>query len=88
MSKPGSGPLYTRIRRLERELLAEYRTFVETSLPLLTAATHEQLVQLASAPDIVRGYEQIKLDSVARYRARIARLWQSVEAEGRTATAA
>jgi indolepyruvate ferredoxin oxidoreductase len=79
---------YSRIRRLERELLAEYRSFVEASLPLLTAETHEQIVQLASSPDIVRGYEQVKLDSVARYRARIARLWEAVEAGSRTATAA
>ncbi|HLY94025.1 MAG TPA: indolepyruvate ferredoxin oxidoreductase family protein [Gaiellaceae bacterium] len=79
---------YSRIRRLERELVAEYRGFVEAALPLLSAERHDQLVQLASAPDIVRGYEQIKLDSVSRYRERVARLREALVAEGATATAA
>ncbi|WP_328302745.1 indolepyruvate ferredoxin oxidoreductase family protein [Actinomycetospora sp. NBC_00405] len=62
------------VRRVERELVAEYRALIPT---LLTLDDTDRAVETAGLPDMVRGYEQIKLDNVARYRARMAELLPS-----------
>jgi len=56
------------VRRVERALVGEYRTLVEKALIGLDAASHARAVKLASLPDIVRGYEDIKLANVRRFR--------------------
>ena len=56
------------VRRVERALIGEYRQQIETALVRLTPITHDTAVALAGLPDEIRGYEQIKLDSVARFR--------------------
>jgi indolepyruvate ferredoxin oxidoreductase len=58
----------TRVRRLERELITEYRAAMENLLPHLTEDTLADCVRIAALPDLVRGYEQIKIASVDRYR--------------------
>ncbi|MBW0115956.1 indolepyruvate ferredoxin oxidoreductase family protein [Pseudonocardia abyssalis] len=63
---------YARVRRLERELVVEYRAVVDRLVAGLTPATHAAAVDIAGLPDMVRGYEDVKLESVARYRARLA----------------
>jgi indolepyruvate ferredoxin oxidoreductase len=62
------------VRRVERALLAEYRATVDELVGGLTSASHATAVEIAGLPSMVRGYEQVKLDSVARYRARLAEL--------------
>ncbi len=64
----------TSIRRMERELVTEYQAMVDALLRDLRPETLEHAVRIAALPDLVRGYEQIKVDSVARYRAEYARL--------------
>ena len=59
---------YARVRRVERALIGEYRGLVELALGNLGPATYERAVQLAELPDMIRGYEQIKLRSVTRFR--------------------
>ncbi len=59
---------YAEIRRVERALIGEYRQLIETALVRLTPITHDAVVVLAELPDEIRGYEQIKLDNVARFR--------------------
>jgi indolepyruvate ferredoxin oxidoreductase len=56
------------VRRVERALVGEYRQQIETALVRLTPITHDTAVALAGLPDEIRGYEQVKLDSVARFR--------------------
>ncbi|GAA4836397.1 indolepyruvate ferredoxin oxidoreductase family protein [Garicola koreensis] len=56
------------VRVLERELISEYRQLVDYVLAKLTEQNHAQAVTLLSLPDMVRGYESIKLDNVERYR--------------------
>ena len=56
------------VRRVERALPGEYRAMIETALARLEASTHDAAVAIAELPDQVRGYEEIKLDSVRRYR--------------------
>jgi indolepyruvate ferredoxin oxidoreductase len=53
------------VRRTERELVTWYLTLVDTLLSNLTPRRHRLAVQLASAPDRIRGYEEIKMRSVS-----------------------
>lgn len=63
---------YHPVRRLERQLVVEYRAMVERELASLTPESHPRAVQLAGLPDLIRGYEGVKLASVARYRQAVA----------------
>ncbi len=65
---------YHPIRRLERQLIEEYREGVERELSTLGPATYERAVNLARLPDLIRGYEAVKLGNVERYRAAVADL--------------
>ena len=60
---------YAAVRRVERELIAEYRQMIDTACVKLTPENHTTAVELAELPDVVRGYEEIKLDNVKKYRA-------------------
>jgi indolepyruvate ferredoxin oxidoreductase len=59
---------YARVRRVERQLVGEYRAMVERALEGLGPETHERAVKIARLPDLVRGYEDVKLRSVDRFR--------------------
>jgi indolepyruvate ferredoxin oxidoreductase len=62
---------YAHVRRIERELLAEY-TDVVTRLAIdLDEANYDRAVGIASLADAVRGYEDVKLASVTVYRERL-----------------
>ncbi|HEV2062898.1 MAG TPA: indolepyruvate ferredoxin oxidoreductase family protein [Solirubrobacteraceae bacterium] len=65
---------FPKVRRVERELIGEYRALVEQSVAELTPENRETVVEIAALPDIVRGYEEIKLRNVERYRAEAERL--------------
>jgi indolepyruvate ferredoxin oxidoreductase len=62
------------IRRLERALVREYVALIDQELETLSPATHQRVVRLAALPDLVRGYEGVKVASVARYRAAVGEL--------------
>jgi indolepyruvate ferredoxin oxidoreductase len=62
------------VRRVERALVAEYQALVEQALGTLSPGTHERAVTLASLPDLIRGYEDVKLRNVARFREEARRL--------------
>jgi len=65
---------YARVRREERALIGEYRTLVERALATLSPARHDVAVALADLPDMIRGYEDIKVDNVRQFRTRAAEL--------------
>jgi len=65
---------YAEIRRVERQLIGEYRQMIETVLARLGLANHDAAVTIALLPDEIRGYERIKLDNVKRFRDKAARL--------------
>ncbi|KKD06623.1 indolepyruvate ferredoxin oxidoreductase family protein [Streptomyces sp. WM6386] len=77
---------YARVRRVERALVDEYRDAVLRALHTEVSQGSETVLELASLPDMVRGYEHIKLANVAAYRARqaelLARLARSAVAQG------
>ena len=62
---------YAKVRRVERELIAEYRALMETELDSLTPATYERAAKLAQLPDVIRGYEDVKLAGVDRFREQV-----------------
>ena len=59
---------HSRVRRVERALPGEYREAISAALASLDAAGYDDVVALCELPDMVRGYEEIKLENVARYR--------------------
>ncbi|WP_433868951.1 DUF6537 domain-containing protein [Saccharopolyspora sp. CA-218241] len=59
------------VREVERELITEYRGAVEAASHALTERSLPTAAELAELPDLVRGYERIKLDNVERYRVRL-----------------
>ncbi len=70
---------YARVRRVERALIDEYRDAVLRALDTEGTYAPEGVVELAALPDMVRGYEHIKLANVAAYRARQAELLAQLE---------
>jgi indolepyruvate ferredoxin oxidoreductase len=65
---------HTEVRRTERALITEYREVVGQLLTGLTEGNHELAVQIAALPDLVRGYEEIKLATVRTYHEKLAEL--------------
>ncbi|MGW0483432.1 indolepyruvate ferredoxin oxidoreductase family protein [Nonomuraea sp. NPDC003214] len=64
---------YARVRRVERELVTEYRDLMRDALTRLTPATADAVAELAALPEVIRGYEDIKLARVAEFRERAAK---------------
>ena len=62
---------YTRVRRTERELVEEYTAAIDDLIGQLSSETYQRAVEIARLPDLVRGYENVKLANVAQYRARV-----------------
>ena len=62
----------TSVRRLERSLVDEYLHVVDRLISGHRADVADEAVRIASLPDRVRGYEDVKLASVAEYRAELA----------------
>ncbi len=62
---------YADVRRMERQLIDEYRTMIETELKELSGETYERAVKLANLPDVIRGYETIKLGNIEKYRQQV-----------------
>jgi indolepyruvate ferredoxin oxidoreductase len=63
-----------KVRRLERELIGEYRNLVSRSLDALEPETAPLVLEICNLPDEIRGYEEIKLRSVKRFRMTAERL--------------
>ncbi|MEA2168760.1 MAG: indolepyruvate ferredoxin oxidoreductase [Solirubrobacteraceae bacterium] len=62
---------YAEVRRLERALPDEYRAFVREALPWLAGA-YDEVTAAFELPEVIRGYEHVKLANVELYRARVA----------------
>jgi indolepyruvate ferredoxin oxidoreductase len=59
---------YAEVRRVERALIADYRALLDKALVGLGPESYERAVKLAGLPDLIRGYEDIKLRNVQRFR--------------------
>ncbi len=65
---------YSRVRRTERDLIAEYITIVTRLAAGLDQAGYDRAVEIAALADMVRGYEGIKLASVEAYHGKLREL--------------
>jgi indolepyruvate ferredoxin oxidoreductase len=70
----------TQVRVVERELIEEYIGLIDQLAGRLSPANAALAVQLASLPDIVRGYEDIKLRNVESYHQSLAELRTQLDA--------
>ncbi|HUG17153.1 MAG TPA: indolepyruvate ferredoxin oxidoreductase family protein [Thermomicrobiales bacterium] len=59
---------YAHLRRVERKLIADYRSRIDDELAALAPDTYDRAVALAELPDMIRGYEGVKLRNIERYR--------------------
>jgi indolepyruvate ferredoxin oxidoreductase len=57
------------MRRLERRLIGEHRELTRQAVRWLSPETQDEVAAVAALPDLIRGYEEIKLAGVERYRA-------------------
>ena len=58
------------VRRVERDLIGEYLDLVDEALERLTPDNHATALELLELPDVIRGYEEIKLRNVVLFRKR------------------
>jgi indolepyruvate ferredoxin oxidoreductase len=65
---------YTNMRRLERGLAAHYEQLITDLAGDLSSSNYQHAVAVADAADLVRGYEDVKMASLHRYRNRLAEL--------------
>jgi indolepyruvate ferredoxin oxidoreductase len=66
---------YAKVRRVERQLIVEYRKLIESLLPDLTSENYAIAVQIAELPDMIRGYEGIKLATVDEFHRKVEALY-------------
>jgi indolepyruvate ferredoxin oxidoreductase len=78
---------YARVRRLERRLIGEYQQLIESLLADLNEVNYPIAVQIAELPDLIRGYEDIKLASVDDFRRRVQVLLAEFQAVDATVVA-
>ena len=69
---------HAHVRRVERRLPGEHGT-VDRALEALSPQTASTVVEIAELPEMVRGYEGIKLAAVARFHERAAELSRRLE---------
>ena len=62
------------VRRVERELIGEYKALIDKALAGLSPESYDRAVKLANLPDVIRGYEDIKLGNVAKFREQVKQL--------------
>ncbi len=55
-------------------MIRHYLAMVAATATLLNAQSYDTAVELAAAPDMVRGYEDVKLGNVRRYLDKVATL--------------
>jgi indolepyruvate ferredoxin oxidoreductase len=65
---------YAHVRRVERRLLSEYERIVVDLATGLDRDGYDRAVDIASLPEVVRGYENIKLANVETYYRRLREL--------------
>jgi indolepyruvate ferredoxin oxidoreductase len=63
---------HAEVRKVERAMIPEFEAALDRIAAGLTAANIDEAVEIASLPDQVRGYEDIKLPRAEAYRAELA----------------
>ncbi len=76
---------HSKMRRTERALIAEYRQLVKAAVDRLVPSTASIVLEMIQLPDMVRGYEGIKLRNVERMRERASELLAALTGTGSAA---
>ena len=76
---------HSKMRRTERALIEEYRQLVTEAVDRLVPSTASIVMEMIQLPDMVRGYEGIKLANVARMRVRATELLAALTGTGSAA---
>jgi indolepyruvate ferredoxin oxidoreductase len=71
---------YTEERRMERQLIVDYRRSIERVLGELSPGNHELALHIAGASAQIRGYGHVKQSSVTRVAEEQSRLLEQFEA--------
>jgi indolepyruvate ferredoxin oxidoreductase len=74
---------YSAHRRMERRLIQDYEALVDRLLRELTPDNYTAAVELAKLADMVRGYDVVKEENVAKMRKRETELWSTFMAARR-----
>ncbi len=77
---------YTTVRRIERALIDEYDQMVERALERDADGTKGLAREVFELPDLIRGYESVKLENVVRFRERSEALFAESSRESIGAT--
>jgi indolepyruvate ferredoxin oxidoreductase len=78
---------YTAERRMERQLVEDYRKTIESVLPVLSRENAELVAKIAALPDMIKGYGYVKDDNFAKYQAELQRLLASFDDVGQVKAA-
>jgi indolepyruvate ferredoxin oxidoreductase len=62
---------YAHMRKLERELISQFAQITADVLPRTSTENADQIEAILALPQEIRGYESVKLDRVAEYRAKM-----------------
>ena len=62
---------YAEVRRTERALVQEYQQLIDKMSNNLSAENYDKMVAIAKLPDMIRGYEDIKMENVKEYREKV-----------------
>jgi len=73
---------YTAERRMERQLIKDYKKTVEGMLSSLTARNYDIAVEIASIPEHIRGYGHVKEDHLKKAKEQEAALLARFNAPG------
>lgn len=60
-------------RKLERQLIEDYRSTIDSLLPILDATNVELVAQIAALPELIKGYGHVKDNNLQTYRAELAK---------------
>ncbi len=63
---------FAEVRRVERDMIPEFEQAIDTLAATLNAGNLAEAVEIASLPDQVRGYEDVKLPRAKAYRVELA----------------
>ena len=63
---------WAEVRKVERAMIPEFESAVDILIAHLSVDNLDEATAIASLPDQVRGYEDLKLDRAATYRAQLA----------------
>ncbi|MXP23859.1 indolepyruvate ferredoxin oxidoreductase family protein [Gordonia sp. HNM0687] len=63
---------YAHVRKVERELISEFAALTAEVVSEVTQDTADHVNSILAMPQEIRGYEEIKMDSVAEFRRKVA----------------